>query len=134
MCFSTSTRIVNTIQLSVPTIVFFVALVDVNRQEWLRPSGTWIQSFFARVIGLNFSRKTGILPEMGISSKKDLHFLRRVLSAAFPWGESWVHAQCASNPPLVKWMEAYWCYFSVLVFPFVPLSPLPPKSLLPILL
>jgi len=31
----------------------------------------------------------------------------------------------SSNPPLIKTREAYWCYFSVVVFP------LPPKNFLP---
>jgi len=31
-----------------------------------------------------FSKNIGIFPEVGISSKKDLHFLRRALGAAFP--------------------------------------------------
>jgi len=44
-----------------------------------------------------------------------LHFLRRALDTAFLWGEPWV-AHFVPNLPLIKWREAYWCYFSVLVF------------------
>jgi len=35
-----------------------------------------------------------------------------------------VHDQCTLNPPLIKWREAYWCNFSVLVVSSTP----PPEN------
>jgi len=81
--------------------------------------------FFSHKIGLKFSKKIGIFPEMAVSVKKGLHFLRGALDAAFPWGEFY-SLRCMSsaspNPSLIKWREAYWCHFSVLVFLLPPSS------------
>jgi len=64
---------------------------------------------------MNFSKKIGIFPEISISPLKGLHFLRGALGDSFPL--RWALGACPVRTlPLIKWREAYWCYFLVLVF------------------
>jgi len=39
---------------------------------------------------------------MGVSLKKDLHFLHGAHDATFPWFEHWMHTHAPPNPPLMK--------------------------------
>jgi len=57
-------------------------------------------------------------------SKTGFHFLRGTLDAAFPWGEPYgcLPSFAPYNSPLMKWREAFMCYFSVLVFYWPPLE------------
>jgi len=53
--------------------------------------------------------------------KKGIHFLRGLMvQHSLEVRSCWVHAQCALNQSLIKWREAYWCNFLVLVISSAP--------------
>jgi len=98
---------------------FFTELVNVKRQGWLSHVGAWVE-IFSHENGLKFSKKSRYFSEKECFQKKDLLFLRGALDTAFICGDPGCMPFAPFNLPLRKWREAYWCYFSVLVFPSPP--------------
>jgi len=80
---------------------------------------------FSQEIGLKFSKKMGIFPENWVFlQKKVFTFYARLLVQRSPQVSPGYIPGPPSNPPLIKWREAYWCYFSALGVFFVP----PPEN------
>jgi len=100
MCFSTSTRIVKTTQLS-PTILV-LCYACWQRKGWLKKTGDQKTKFFCTKMVWKFSKKVGIFQNTSVSPKKVLHVLHGALGAAFHWVESWMYAQCAPQPATDK--------------------------------
>jgi len=70
---------------------------------------------FLQKIGLKFSKKIGIFPEWVFLHNKIFTFYAGILVQRSLEVSPGCMPSAPSNPPLIKWREAYWCYFSVLV-------------------
>jgi len=101
MSFSTSTRFVQTFQLSLYSS-FFATLVDVKRQRVIKTK--WGAGYkFSHKNGLKFSKKVGIFPEMGVSLKKVFTFCAGLLMQRFLEVSPGFIFSASPNSPLIKW-------------------------------
>jgi len=62
---------------------------------------------FSHERGLKFFKKIGIFPEMSVSFKRGLYFLRGALDAAFPWVSSERMPIASSSLTLIEWRELF---------------------------
>jgi len=96
------------------------ALVDIKRQGRLRPTaGTSVQSIFAQKWPVIF-QKGRHFSGNGFFSKKVFTFYVGLLLQRFPRVSRGCKPSAPPITPPIKRMEAFWCYFSVLVFLLPP--------------
>jgi len=124
MCFSTSTRIVKTIHLISPTIVVLCCADRCWEARMIKTKWGWYKIFRTK-LGWNFLKSYAFFRKWVFLHKKVFTFYVGLLLQCSLEVTPGCMPSASFNPLLIKRREAYWCYFSVLVFP------LPLKNFLP---